>query len=144
MASDAFNADIAIKNGKIEKAPEGLSILVIDGAEAPADDGWSWAIVEIMGFRKHVGRIREVEQFGTKQLRVDVPIYRKTVDHPVAFDCWETHYYGGSAIFGITPIEEGAARKAAERECRIDPPTPLRLGSTFGHDDDNGHDDNAE
>ena len=39
--------------------------------EQPTDE---YAVVEIMGFRKHHGRISEVERFGSKMLRVDVPI----------------------------------------------------------------------
>ena len=33
-----------------------------------------WAQVEIFGHRRHYGRISEVERFGAKLLRVDVPI----------------------------------------------------------------------
>jgi hypothetical protein len=71
------------------------------------DDGWEWAIVEVMGFRKHVGRVREVEKYGAKMLRVDVPIK----GDPVA-NGWETHLYSGSALFGVTPTDEASAMKA--------------------------------
>lgn len=91
--------------------------------EVPVDDdGWTWAIVEIMGFRKHAGRIREVEQFGAKMLRVDVPVlaYAPVADSELApilvasptIERWETHLYGGSAIFGITPTSEDVVMKA--------------------------------
>jgi hypothetical protein len=65
-----------------------------------------WAKVEIFGHRKHFGRVTEVEQFGTKMLRVDVPLAEP--------DTFETFTYGGAAIFGITPLTEKAARKWAE------------------------------
>jgi hypothetical protein len=40
----------------------------------PAEsDGWEWAIVEIFGHRRHVGKSREEERFGAKMIRIDVP-----------------------------------------------------------------------
>lgn len=71
---------------------------------APPDD---WALVEIFGHRQHYGRVSEVERFGAKMLRVDVP-----ADDP---DEFETHYYGGSSIFSMTPCSEGVARAYNER-----------------------------
>lgn len=36
-------------------------------SEQPSnDEGWDWAILEIFGHRRHVGRIREEERFGAK------------------------------------------------------------------------------
>ena len=70
-----------------------------------SDDGWSWAIIEIMGFRKHAGRIREVEQFGTKMLRIDIPIDGDS-------EKWETRFYGGPSIFSITPTDKESVLKA--------------------------------
>ncbi len=77
-----------------------------DAGPAPAQ----WALVEIMGFRKHYGRISEVEKFGAKMLRVDVPVVAAAplLGEPERF---ETFVYGGSAIFGITPMTEEACRK---------------------------------
>lgn len=81
---------------------------------APEGDGWTWAIVEIMGFRKHAGRIREVEQYGAKMLRVDEPFCAWSLEDPkvLKVERWETHLYGGSAIFGITPTTEDVVMKA--------------------------------
>ena len=31
-------------------------------------DGFEWAIVEVLGHRKHAGRVREEERFGAKML----------------------------------------------------------------------------
>jgi len=69
-----------------------------------SDDGWEWAIVEIFGHRKHVGRIREEERFGAKMLRIDVPVKGDPVAHG-----WETHWYGGSSIFSLTLTDEASA-----------------------------------
>lgn len=79
------------------------------------DPAASWACVEIFGHRKHYGRISQVEQFGTKMLRVDVP------QGQCADDKFETFYYGGASIFSITPMTEEAARKWAEYYA----PTPV-------------------
>lgn len=73
----------------------------VAAAEAPAQ---VWAIVEIFGHRKHAGRISEIEQFGAKMLRIDVP----TSEHLTA--AFVTRIYGGAAIFGITYTDEATAR----------------------------------
>jgi hypothetical protein len=70
-----------------------------------ADKPPEWAIVEIFGHRKHAGRISEVERFGAKMLRVDVP----TSDKPDAE--FVSHFYGGASIFGITYTDEVSARR---------------------------------
>lgn len=92
-----------------------------DRSAAPTDDdGWQWAIVEIFGHRRHAGRCREQEQFGAKMLRIDVP---KATPEPTLFDSadgkpsqplivWETHFYGGSAIFSFTPTDEASVMRA--------------------------------
>lgn len=63
-----------------------------------------WAIVEVMGHRRHVGLVSEVTQFGATQLRVDAVVGTDiTVRRPI--------FYGGSSIFGVSPITEEEARK---------------------------------
>lgn len=134
-------------------------------AEAPAqpqpadDDGWQWAIVEIMGHRKHVGRVREEEMVGVKRLRVDEPMFigrqegdrwpRKIVD--LRLDRWETHYYGGAAIFCLTPTDEKTALEIRKREATIAPPASFQLtderrDEIVEHEegDDSAHDDDDE
>lgn len=69
-----------------------------------ADDGWEFAFVEIFGHRSHWGRTREEERFGTKMLRIDVPIKGDPAVHG-----WSTHFYGGAAIFSITLTDEATA-----------------------------------
>lgn len=110
----------------------------LDGVE-PADGSPSpevWACVEIFGHRKHYGRIREVERFGTKMLRVDVPTASAAplLGEPEVF---ETFMYGGGAIFSLTPMTEEAARKWADQE-RPRPYRPLdRLPPPENYDDSN-------
>lgn len=82
-----------------------------DGAPAPD----VWACVEIFGHRKHYGRIREVERFATKMLRVDVPTQTAAPLLGEA-ETFETFMYGGGAIFSLTPMTEEAARKWAAQE----------------------------
>lgn len=129
----------------------GDAATIIDPPSAtPAEpDGWEWALVEIMGFRKHWGRIREVEQFGAKMLRVDVPIK----GDPVA-NGWETHLYGGSSIFGLTPTDEASvmqANKPYESPSRYRLPAPaeeedIDAGELFdaGGDDDEAVDTGSD
>ena len=82
---------------------------IVDAPPAinPPADGWDWAIVEIYGHRKHAGRVREEEKFGTKMLRIDVPI-----KGDAAANGWETHFYGGAAIFSFTLTDEASALRA--------------------------------
>lgn len=80
--------------------------------EPPPDD--IWACVEIFGHRKHYGRVTEVERFGTKMLRVDVPT--GTPAPLLETETFDTFMYGGGAIFSLTPMTEEAARKWAESE----------------------------
>ena len=77
--------------------------------EAPAEDGWDWAVVEIFGHRRHVGRIREEERFGTKMLRIDVP---RVEGAELTVTGYASHYYGGASIFSITPTDEPSAIRA--------------------------------
>lgn len=53
-----------------------------------------YAIVEAMGHRTIIGRISEVERFGTKMLQIE-PIYATGLLEPVLL--------GGSSIFQLTP-----------------------------------------
>jgi len=57
-----------------------------------------WAIVELMGRNVIAGLIQSVAAAGTELLRVDVP----PVDGVEGF----TKFFGGSAIYAITPSDE--------------------------------------
>lgn len=69
-------------------------------------EGWEWAIVEVMGHRRHAGRIREEEKFGAKMLRVDIPI-----DGDVAKG-WVTHLYSAGALFSLRYCDEATVYAA--------------------------------
>jgi hypothetical protein len=78
-------------------------------ADPAPDEGWDWSIVEIFGHRRHVGRIREEERFGTKMLRIDVPKVEYETREITGF---ASHYYGGGSIFSITPTDAASAVEA--------------------------------
>lgn len=71
------------------------------------DHDFEWAAVEIYGHRRHVGRIREEQRFGAAMLRIDVP---NTTEEATV---WTTHWYGGGAIFSVTPTTEEAVMRAS-------------------------------
>lgn len=79
---------------------------ILTPTEAAEDDGWEFAHIEVFGHRSHYGRCREVERFGAKLLRVDIPIDGDPSKG------WATHFYGGSSIFSYSPCTEAAMLKA--------------------------------
>lgn len=105
---------------------------------APAYEGW--ALVELMGHRQTAGRIAEVEMAGTKLVRVDTP---GQGDETIA-----TQFYGGAAIYCVTPCTEDVARNFLEsRPYNLPPaielamPKPERPALTHASD---GADDEDE
>jgi hypothetical protein len=64
-----------------------------------------YAIVEVFGHRRHAGRVCEVEKFGTKLLRIDIPT---DGDFAKGFT---THFYGGSSIFSFSPCDLAMVQK---------------------------------
>lgn len=64
-----------------------------------------WAVLELMGHRVMAGRVSEVEMFGRKLIRIDVPV----VDAEGAFaGRAETHYHSPDALYGLHPTTEEA------------------------------------
>lgn len=63
-----------------------------------------WAILELMGHRKLAGYVQDVEAFGGRMLRIDVP------SEPPA-----TQFYGAASIYCVTPTTEETARAFAQR-----------------------------
>lgn len=92
-----------------------------------------WAIVELMGHVRIAGRLTEVELFGAKMGRLDVP----------KDDGFFTQYFGGSSVYRITPTTEEVARRIAE----VNTPQPVypyelsRPALPAGTADDDGVDD---
>lgn len=67
----------------------------------------TWAIVELMGHVKSAGMVSEETHFGTVLLRLDVP---ESNGNPA-----RTEFYGGSALFRLTPCTEEVARLVLQR-----------------------------
>ena len=63
----------------------------------------SWALVELMGHQRIIGKASEVTHFGAPLLRIDVPAQGE--------DAAYTKFYGGGAIYCITPISEAVAMR---------------------------------
>jgi hypothetical protein len=66
-----------------------------------------WAMVELMGHRERAGRVCEVEIAGARMLQIDIP-----TDNPEVF---VTEFYGGTAIYCLTPCAEQLARGRAKQ-----------------------------
>ncbi len=91
----------------------------------PGDDD-EYARVEVFGHRLHYGRVIEVERFGAKLLRLDVP-----TDGDFA-NGYTTLFYAGSAIFSFT----GTTRSAVERANKAMRPAGLLTASPAEADQD--------
>ena len=76
---------------------------------APSGPFESWAILELFGHRRLAGLVREVELFGGKMCRIDIPT------EPPA-----TQFYGSAAIYGLTITTEEAARAVVSRMPRYE------------------------
>lgn len=63
-----------------------------------------WGIVELMGHRRLAGRLTEQTVAGVVLLRVDVPALDGSLT---------TQFYGGQAIYCLTPTSEEIARAVA-------------------------------
>lgn len=97
-----------------------------------------WGIVECLGHRQRAGRISEVERFGGKMLRVDVPV-EPTLLNPAEY---VTEFYASAALYAVRPTSEAVARAAARR--MMDPrpvqPTSYRMARLAGPGTANGDD----
>ena len=96
-----------------------------------------WAILELMGHRRRAGQVSEVELASAKLLRLDIP----AVDDEGAAIPALTEFYGGAAIYCLTPCAEDVARRIARAIGNPHPVAPMahRLAGpseTFDHFDD--------
>jgi hypothetical protein len=71
-----------------------------------------WAILELFGHRVLAGRVSEVERFGGKLCRIEVPIGPAPGSGEESFVAQE---YGHGAIYCLTPCAEEVARAQAWR-----------------------------
>ncbi|MGH9767208.1 MAG: hypothetical protein ACREAB_07215 [Blastocatellia bacterium] len=62
-----------------------------------------WCIVELLGHVRIAGLVTEVELFGSKQGRIDIP----------NGDTFVTQYFNGSSLYRLTPTTEEIARAVA-------------------------------
>lgn len=62
----------------------------------------TWAILEIMGYRKISGKVSESTIAGGNLIRIDIPSGEG--------DVFRTQYYSPQAIYCITPTDEETAR----------------------------------
>jgi len=74
--------------------------------EQEQEQGIGWAIVELLGHVRLAGRVSEEEHFGAKLGRLDIPM---------AGGGFTTQFFGGSAVYRLTPVTEVIARAVAER-----------------------------
>jgi len=72
-----------------------------------------WAIVELMGHVKIAGHVTEVELFGSKLGKVDIP----------NGESFTTQYFNGSSLYRLTPTTEEITRAIA----RSNQPEPVYL-----------------
>lgn len=105
--------------------------------ELPHQSFEGWAMVELMGHRQRIGFVREVEMFGGKLLRIDIPIEGGDV----------TEFYGCSSVYSLRPCSEEIAKDAVKRHGDPRPVRPVDYRiedkSHYGNSD-NGHDDEDE
>lgn len=100
------------------------------------DGDIGFAILELMGHRKLAGYVREVEIAGGKMLRVDVPAEGCAgKDGPFQ----ATQFYGGSALYCLTPCEADVAIRFAAG-CRVEPVTRWELPALPAAKRDTGDD----
>jgi hypothetical protein len=72
-----------------------------------------WAMLELMGHRQRVGRVQEVEMYGGKMLRIDIPLEGGDV----------TEFYSCASIYALRPLSEEVAR---DRVKELGDPRPVR------------------
>jgi hypothetical protein len=77
-----------------------------------------WALVELFGHQKIVGKVTEATMAGGAFLRVDVPAFNGSQ----AF----TRFYSPGAVYSINPVSEDVARGLAERY-RLEPVSRYEL-----------------
>jgi hypothetical protein len=102
-------------------------------SETPSVGYAGWALVEQMGFRKTVGKVAEVEQYGTKMLRLDIPHMNGT-----GAEEWTTRFCGGPSLYQVTPLSEEVALDQLKQQGDARPVRPVdyRIEDHSSDDDD--------
>lgn len=90
-----------------------------------------WALIEQMGFRKTIARVREVEQFGTKMIRLEVPFWDEIALSAEAAppSGFTTRFAGGPSLYQVSPMDEELALHMARQQSDPRPvrPTTFRI-----------------
>lgn len=68
--------------------------------------GGEWVVLELMGRVRVAGLASEVELFGAKMGRIDIP---------ASEGGFVTQFFSGPAVYRMTPVTEAIARSVAER-----------------------------
>lgn len=108
--------------------------------EAKAPPLETFAVVELMGHVKLAGRLTEETHCGAVLGRLDIPLDG---------DKWLTQFFGGSAVFRITPCDEETARAVAANCAtapisRYEMPKQLALAPAEDDEDDQEYDEDDE
>ena len=101
-----------------------------------------WAICELMGHQRMAGQVREIEQYGTKMLQLDVPGLDDCDVKPF------TTFVAGGSLYRVTPTTEEIAKGVvrAQRPRPVQPYdvdmnvrriAPVSDAETVSDDDDN-------
>ncbi len=83
-----------------------------------------WAIVELFGHKRLAGHVSSQVVAGGSMVRIDVP--ETPADSKPATQQY-TKLVGVAAIYGITPVAEDVARRAAREIERWNDPLPVQL-----------------
>jgi len=85
-----------------------------------------------MGFRRTVGKVSEVEMYGTKMLRLDIPPPNGGGEE------WTTRFCGGPSLYQVSPLSEAVALDMVKDQ--VDPrpikPTDYRIEDHRSSDGD--------
>lgn len=73
-----------------------------------------WVILDLLGHVRLAGKVSEVEMFGEKMGRLDVP---------TADGGFLTRYFGGKSVYSMVPVSEQVARDVA-KGCTHEPVSP--------------------
>lgn len=91
------------------------------------DDFGTWGVLELMGHVKLAGYITNEKLFGVEIGRIDIP----------SGDSFITQYFGGSAVYRMTPVSEEIARAfSAQNQPRPVYIYELELPERIPDDDD--------
>ena len=96
-----------------------------------------FALVEIFGHTRIAGKVTEQVIAGTGFIRIDVPALPANKYNPATEPM--TRFYGPSAIYSITPMDE-ATMMAAAHALRVAPDSMYIAMPMLEKEDDDGED----